>query len=141
MCDQLNVSGGWRAWETYVKQAKTQAIIQNNSTSERQDFLHTLFGLSVTTQVGSGYHWQPVSVVFALLLFTCFIKKGAVCLFVLCWALIKIRGRSYQTEFSKTPPGFPWLPGCVHRHTESLMQELLSPSDYCHCNAYSAAPL
>lgn len=28
MADQLNVSGGWRAWETYVKQAKTQAIIR-----------------------------------------------------------------------------------------------------------------
>lgn len=90
MADQLNVSGGWRAWETYVKQAKTQAIIRITPHLRGRIF-STLFGLSVTTQVGSRYHWQPVSVVFALLLFTCFIKKGAVCLFVLCWALIKIR--------------------------------------------------
>lgn len=90
MADQLNVCGGWRAWETYVKQAKTQAIIRITPYLRGRVF-STLFGLSVTTQVGSGYHWQPVSSVFALLLFTCFIKKGAVCLFVLCRALIKIR--------------------------------------------------
>lgn len=90
VADQLNVSGDRRAWETYVKQAKTQSIIRINPHLRGRVF-STLSGLSVTTQVGSGYHWQPASSVLALLLFTCFIKKGAVCLFVPCRALIKIR--------------------------------------------------
>lgn len=51
------------------------------------------------------------------------------------------RGHGYQTEFSKALPWFPGLQDCMYRHTYPPMQELLLPSDYCHCNVYSAAPL
>lgn len=58
-----------------------------------------------------------------------------------CRALIKIREAIATKQFSKTLPWFPWLQGFMHRHTEPLMQELLLPSDYCHCDAFSTAPL
>lgn len=51
------------------------------------------------------------------------------------------RGHGYQTKFSKALPWFPGLQGCEYRHTDPPMRELLLPSDYCHCNVYSAAPL
>lgn len=61
---------------------------------------------------------------------------------VLCRTLIKIReAMATKQSFQKPFLGFPGCRAACIDNTEPPMRELLLPSDYRHCNVYSAAPL
>lgn len=85
---------------------------QNNSTSERQDFLHSLWPFCDHP----GGLWVSLATClrgFCSALFTCFIKEGAVCLFVLCPDINKDK-RAVATKQSFQKPSLVSLAARLH---------------------------